>query len=198
MSHHIYHTDSFILGSRDSGEANRVFSFYTKELGLVRAHAQGIRLSKSKLRFVLQDYSVVRVDLVKGKEVWRVTSAQPIILELAYKNVEKDVSINIYKMFARVFNLLERLAPEAEANEEVFLHIQNMYDYLGKNEITDLALIEVLFALKILASLGYIGDDKMHNKFVNVGFDSIDFDLVSSEKKSIINFINFALRESHL
>ena len=62
----------------------------------------------------------------------------------------------------------------------------------------DLALIEVLFALKILASLGYIGDDKMHNKFVNVGFDSIDFDLVSNEKKSIISFINYALKESHL
>lgn len=194
MSHHIYHTDSFILGSRDSGEANRVFSLYTKELGLVYAHAQGVRLAKSKLRFTLQDFGVARIDLVKGKEVWRVTSARPIILEIAYKNFD----INIYKMLGRVFNLLERLAPEAEANEEVYEHILNMYEYLGKNEITDLALIEVLFALKILASLGYIGDDKMHNKFVNVGFDSIDFDLVSSEKKSIINFINFALRESHL
>lgn len=194
MSHHIYHTDSFILGSRDSGEANRVFSLYTKELGLVYAHAQGVRLSKSKLRFTLQDFGVARIDLVKGKEVWRVTSARPIILEISYKNFD----INIYKMLARVFNLLERLAPEAEANEEVYEHILNMYEYLGKNELNDLGLVEVLFALKVLASLGYIGDDKMHNKFVNVGFDSIDFDLVSSEKKSIINFINYALRESHL
>lgn len=198
MSHHIYHTDSFILGSRDSGEANRVFSFYTKELGLVYAHAQGVRLGKSKLRFVLQDFGMATVDLVKGKEIWRVTSARPIIFELAYKNTDKNLNADIYKMLGRVFNLLERLAPEAEANEEVYEHILNMYEYLGQSDVTDLALIEVLFALKILASLGYIGDDKMHNKFIKVPFHDIDFGKVESERKSIINFINYALKESHL
>ena len=58
--------------------------------------------------------------------------------------------------------------------------------------------VKVLFALKILASLGYIGDNSMHESFVKVPFHDIDYGKVSNERKSIISFINFALKESHL
>ena len=67
--HHIYHTEAFVLGSRNVGEANKMLSLYTRELGLVYAHAQGIRLGKSKLRFGLQDFSHATVDLVQGKDI---------------------------------------------------------------------------------------------------------------------------------
>jgi len=63
--HHIYHTHGFILSSRNNGEANRMLMIYTREMGLIRAVAQGIRLHKSKLRFTLQDFSYVNVDLVR-------------------------------------------------------------------------------------------------------------------------------------
>ncbi|MCE9517782.1 recombination protein O N-terminal domain-containing protein, partial [Candidatus Nomurabacteria bacterium] len=72
--HHIYHTKSFVIGSYNRGEANKILVLYTREMGLVRAVAQGIRLNKSKLRFGLQDFSYASVDLVRGRDIWRVTS----------------------------------------------------------------------------------------------------------------------------
>ncbi len=76
--HHIHHTNALILGSRNRGEANRVFTILTREMGLIHAVAQGVRLNKSKLRYALTDYSYAKIDLVRGKEVWRITSATPV------------------------------------------------------------------------------------------------------------------------
>ena len=73
--HHMYHTEGIILGSRNYDEAGKYYSIFTRDLGMIQASAQGVRKMSSKLRFILQDYSYVKVDLVKGKDFWRVTSA---------------------------------------------------------------------------------------------------------------------------
>ena len=72
--HHIYHTEGIVLESRNFGEAGKYFSIFTRDLGLVTASAQGIRKMSSKLRFVLQDFSYVKIDLVSGRNIFRVTN----------------------------------------------------------------------------------------------------------------------------
>ncbi len=54
-------------------------SIFTRELGLVRATAQGIRLEKSKLRYSSQLYSFGIFSFVHGKEFWRLTSAGELL-----------------------------------------------------------------------------------------------------------------------
>src|SRR3989344_9060093 len=71
----IYRTEGFVLGSSASGEASKIFPLSTKELGLIHALAQGVRETRSKLRYSLQDYMLSSFDLVRGKNGWRVTSA---------------------------------------------------------------------------------------------------------------------------
>ena len=73
--HHIYHTEGIILGSKNYGEAGKYYSIFTRDLGMIYASAQGVRKMSSKLRFILQDFSYVKVDLVQGRDFWRVTSA---------------------------------------------------------------------------------------------------------------------------
>ncbi|MEK9177832.1 MAG: recombination protein O N-terminal domain-containing protein, partial [Patescibacteria group bacterium] len=69
-------TPGFIIDSRPYGEAGRLMSIFTRELGLVRATAQGIRLEKSKLRYSSQLYSFGIFSFVCGKEFWRLTNAR--------------------------------------------------------------------------------------------------------------------------
>ena len=38
--HHIHHTNALILGSKAKGEANKVFTLLTRELGVIHAVAQ--------------------------------------------------------------------------------------------------------------------------------------------------------------
>ena len=73
--HHIYHTEGIILGSRNFGEAGKHYYIFTRDLGMITATAQGVRKMSSKLRFVLQDFSYIKIDLVQGKNIFRVTNA---------------------------------------------------------------------------------------------------------------------------
>jgi len=74
----IYETDAFILESSGRREADKVFTFYTEDFGLIRARAQAVRKMESKLRAHLIDFSLVRVSLVRGKESWRIVAARRI------------------------------------------------------------------------------------------------------------------------
>ena len=57
-----------MLSERPKKEADRVYNILTRDLGLVRAHAIGVRREESKLRGALEPYSLSSVSLVRGKE----------------------------------------------------------------------------------------------------------------------------------
>src|SRR5258706_15146820 len=102
--HHIYHTEGIILGSKNFGEAGKYYSIFTRDLGMIYASAQGVRKMSSKLRFVLQDFAYIKIDLVEGKDFWRVTNASKTnILEEITKQPEN------FKILANIVRLLKRL-----------------------------------------------------------------------------------------
>src|SRR3989338_5144856 len=101
--HHIYHTEGIILGSKNFGEAGRHYSIFTRDLGMIHASAQGVRKMSSKLRFVLQDFSYLKIDFVKGKDFWRITSASKTN---KLENLSKPA---IFEVFVNISKLLKRL-----------------------------------------------------------------------------------------
>ena len=193
--HHIYHTHGFILSSRNMGEANKMLTIYTREMGLVRSAAQGIRLHKSKLRFTLQDFSYVNVDLVRGKEIWRVTSANHISsFPLARSNTSSLLLIT------RVTKLIERLCTGESPNENIFDDfIQALY-LLDNESISSSSreALELHLVLRIMNSLGYIGDSEILSQYLYLPFDYSKTEALLKERQSIIAHINKALTESQL
>ena len=118
--HHIYHTEGIILGSRDSGEAGKNYYIFTRDLGMITATAQGVRKMSSKLRFILQDFAYLKIDLVQGKSIFRVTSASKTNqLEQLTKNRET------FEVFANIARLLKRLLAGVEPNETLFSDLIN-------------------------------------------------------------------------
>lgn len=193
--HHIYHTHGFILSSRNTGEANKMLTIYTREMGLVHAVVQGIRLNKSKLRFTLQDLSYVNVDLVRGKELWRVTSAKHIS---SFPLARRDKHSLILIM--RVTKLLERLCTGESPNENIFDDfIQALYllDNDGISSSSREAL-ELHLVLRVMNSLGYIGDSDILSKYLSSSFDHDKIESLLKERQSIVAHINKALTESQL
>jgi len=193
--HHIHHTHGFILSSRNMGEANKMLTIYTREMGLVRAVAQGIRLHKSKLRFTLQDFSYAQIDLVRGRELWRVTSAKHVS---SFPLARCDTPTII--LIARVSKLLERLCTGESPSEIIFDDfIQALY--LLDNEDTSSSSREALelhLVLRIMNSLGYIGDSVMLSKYLSSSFDHSKTEILLKERQSIIAHINKAISESQL
>ena len=193
--HHIYHTHGFILNSRNTGEANKMLTVYTREMGLVRVACQGVRFAKSKLRFALQDFSYTKIDLVRGKELWRVTSATNIT-SFPYARSDRQSLL----LIARISKLLERVCDGEEESGIIFDDfIQALYllDDTSVQASTREAL-ELHLVLRIMNTLGYIGDSTILSEYLSTPFDKIEESSILKERQSIIAHINKALNESQL
>lgn len=195
MSHHIYHTEGIILSSNNFGESGRYFNIFTRELGMIHARASGIRKISSKLRFILQDFSHVRVDLVRGKDAWRITSASKTgKLDAISKSADTIV------VAARIAKLLQRLLSGEESNEPLFIDILSGIFLLEKSfgDTNGLRNIELVLVLRILFHLGYFSGDEITTDLINT---PIEYELLSqanTNRNFILSKINKALKETHL
>ena len=192
--HHIYHTEGIILSSKNYGEAGRYYSLLARDLGLINASAQGVRKISSKLRFVLQDFSYVKVDLVRGKDFWRITSASKT-------NKLENVSKNhiSFEIFSNISRLLKRLLAGEYPNQDLFDDLLSGLHFLEKAKFKDQAEnIEIIIVLRILNNLGYIGEN---GKLKNITKSPFEEGLIFEAGKSrthILSEINKAIHETHL
>lgn len=192
--HHIYHTEGIILESRNFGEDSKYYSIFTRDFGLVFAIASGVRKMSSKLRFVLQDYSYVKVDLVQGKNIFRITSASKINqLEKITKRKET------FEVLVNISQLLRRLLTGVEPNEALFEDLVRGLSMLETAETKDdLRNIEAIVVLRIVHNLGYIGGDEELQKIIRSPLaEDVLFEAAKNRRK-ILTEINKALRETHL
>jgi len=172
-----------------------MLTIYTREMGLVRAAVQGVRLSKSKLRFSLQDFSYVNVDLVRGRDVWRVTSANNIS---SFATARRDKMSLVLMM--RVASLLERFCGAESQNEDVFDDMIQSFYFLDNDVISSPTkeALEMHLVLRIMNSLGYIGDSDILSKYLSSPFSLNKTEMLLKERQSIVSHINKALNESQL
>ena len=192
--HHIYHTEGIILESRNFGEAGKHYSIFTRDLGMIFASAQGVRKMSSKLRFILQDFAYLKIDLVAGKNIFRVTSASKTNqLEQLTKNKET------FAVFANIARLLKRLLAGVEPNEALFIELLNGLNILEKSKTSDdLRNIEAIIVLRILNNLGYIGENEVLQNLIKSPFEENLVFEVSKDRIKILHHINKALKETHL
>jgi DNA repair protein RecO len=192
--HHIYHTEGIILGSRGYGEAGKYYYIFTKDLGMVYASAQGVRKMSSKLRYILQDFSYVKIDLVKTKDFWRVTSASKT-------NLLEEVTKNqlTFPVFSNVARLLRRLLAGEYPNSALFTDLVDGLSILEKiNKLEDLRNMEAILVLRILNNLGYIGDSLSLENLIQSPFEHELVLKSAGSRKEILSHINKALKETHL
>ena len=211
--HAIHTTPGFVVSSRSTGEAGKFISIFTRDLGLIRASAQGIRFEKSKLRPFIQDYSLGVFSFVRGKEFWRLTNAQENILQnVSLVGRDREVwNVGKKELIARIALLLGRLLQGEDAHPELFVTLDSLFVFLanfrigttsGANDkLNDELLnnLESLIVVRILHRLGYVANIPIISEYLVS--DKISEQLLMSlkERRVLINqHINKALRESHL
>ena len=129
-----------MLTERPMREADRIYTIMTRDLGLVRAMAIGVRKEASKLRGNIEPFSLSSVSFVKGKDYWRLTSAEFI------QNISSTPS------FARPLALLEKLVQGEASHPELFDAVENA---LISPEPYD-EMFEIRLVSQILLHLGYL------------------------------------------
>ena len=161
---------------------------------MIYASAQGVRKMSSKLRFMLQDFAYLKIDLVQGKDFWRVTNVSKTNkLEQITKQSEHFV------VFFNIARLLKRLLAGVEPNPALFLDLLNGLFILEKSETKEeLHNIEVIIVLRILNNLGYIGENETLQNIIKSPFEEDLIFEVSRSRTKILSAINKALKETHL
>ena len=194
----IHTTPGFVINSRGTGEAGKLLSIFTRDLGLIRASASGIRFEKSKLRPFIQDYSLGVFSFVRGKEFWRLTNAQEIsdVNALSEKGAGKEFVV-------RVALLLGRLLQGEESHPELFETLNKLFLFLNLDGVNlneeQFRSLESLVVIRILHRLGYVAtilDLKSQIESDEISKEVLLF--VDKQRVLINQHINKALRESHL
>lgn len=139
MSIEKYTTEAFVLESYDQGENDRAFKLFTKEFGLITAVAKGIRKMESKLRFQMLVGSHVKVTLVQGKEVWRITGSFDRESVLPSRRV--------------VLQLILRFVRGQLAQQTLFEHVRELTK-LSPSEVGG-SFFHLLSYYMVLVDLGY-------------------------------------------
>ena len=140
MSYHIYTTNGIVLSERAIGEADRIYSILTRDLGKLQARAIGVRKNTSKLRGNIEPFSLSAISFVKGKNYWRLTSAEFI------------QNISTLPNIARPLSLIEKLIQGEEPHPELF----DVVEQFALSPQPDDEMFEIRLVSQILLHLGYL------------------------------------------
>ncbi len=139
---------AFVLRHHLLGEADKIVVLFSRERGLRRAVAKGVRRPKSTLAGRLEPFIENRVELLKGR------------------SLDKVVQLDTLQRFPAVLTNLDGLASALSASElllgllqpddphpdvyDIFVELLQLLAPEGPHEI-----LSLIFELQVLAALGY-------------------------------------------
>jgi DNA repair protein RecO len=189
--HPIIHTDAFVLKSVESGEANKRVWLFTREYGLIVATVQGVRKPAAKLRSHIIDYCYIHADLIKGREVWRLVSAQ----------IQENPFVGQYdklraRSYIRALSLVQRFCIEEGVEDPLFEHLYQTMKTLSVPS-NNPNFFDTVVLWKILVLLGYL--ELMPEFETLFSTDLVDtIDLPESIAKRLIKDVSDAINRTHL
>jgi len=126
------------------------------------ASARSVRVEKSKQRFALQDFSVIRVSLVKGKGGWRIGSVEAIsnpFMEAQNRQARAGVTT--------IVKLLRRFVHGEDPHPSIYTDASLALSCVSVAEGDDTIDIQDQFTLRSLHSLGYIAPDTSYETIIH-------------------------------
>lgn len=201
MAYHRYEVSGFILGVYDRGEFDSVVQAYTKELGFISAKATGFRRHLGKLRAHIQPLSHTELSLVRGKEYWRLIGAR----NSEHYWPRKKYSSEVRQLMTQLLNMLKRLVHGESQNQELFVVLSSIFEYLTKDEnyrvfsSEELLIVEVVAVARILYTLGYIANTEAYGTLISESVCNDDvFFFAEVHKDALVKDINHALNATNL
>jgi DNA repair protein RecO len=145
---HKYPTEAIVLARTPLAEESALLTLLTRDVGLVRARAQGVRRQGAKLASALQTFSESEVILVAGKEGWRVSGA--LLRESWFRELTPEARVRA----ARVATLVLRLVHGESPDPALYAIFAEFLSALSCEPEALHDAAECLAALRFLAALG--------------------------------------------
>lgn len=142
-------TEAIILNTADYGESDRLIHFHTRARGRVRGIAKGARRSRKRFVHAFEPCSLVDLRFRERAGLVFIESCRLIEPHLALRT---DVERWGYAALAA--ELVLEMAPEGEAQPDLFLLLKEILRQLGEDKAPLNALL--LFFFRFLDVMGYL------------------------------------------
>jgi DNA repair protein RecO (recombination protein O) len=141
--------DAVVLRHSDYGEADRLLTLYTRQLGKMRVMAKGARKIASRKAGHIEPFTHVRLQLAKGRDMFLVTQADTVD---AYLPLREDLILTSHASY--VMELLDRFTYEDETeNSSTFRLLTDTLPRLAS--LSDAWLVIRYFEMRLLDHLGF-------------------------------------------
>lgn len=144
----LYKTTAVVLRQRKLGEAGKILTLFTPNLGKLDAVAKGVRRPKSKLAGHVEPLTYTTFLLAKGRELDIVTQAEALESFLPLREDLERTGRALY-----VAELVDRFTPERQESYPLFRLLLETLQRLATGDRLDIALR--FFEMRLLDCLGY-------------------------------------------
>jgi DNA repair protein RecO (recombination protein O) len=146
---HSFRVEAVVLRHADYGEADRLLTLYTRQLGKTRALAKGARKIASRKAGHIEPFTHVKLQLAKGRDMPLVTQADTVD---AYQALREDLILT--SQAAYVLELLDRFTYEDEMeNNAIFRLLTETLSRLASG--VDPWLVIRYYEIRLLDHLGF-------------------------------------------
>lgn len=163
----MYSTEGVILKRIDVGEADSLFTIYTKDFGKILARAQGIKKETAKLKGHLEPLNLSAMSFVLGKNGPRITSAE---LSSFFPSIRRE--IDKLRAASYIMSFIDKHCFDGEKDEKLWGLLLTSLQELDNGNFDTGALKNFLhsFERALLSSLGYDGETDSRTLGVAVAF----------------------------
>lgn len=186
MSYSTYITDALVCGVRDSNTSDRSYLLFTREAGMLFASARSVREERSRQRYALQEFALVRVTLIKGKSGWRIGSVE------AVKNYYDDAEDKAARgSVTKIFRSLRRFIQGEEDATELFDFCTTGLDLVSQ-DTPSRQFIDQVIQLRIFSLLGYVASKSVPETLLKTDLR----ELAGEHKKELETILDSVLTQA--
>jgi DNA repair protein RecO len=192
MAYETYTTQALVCGTFDRNTADRTYLLFTKDAGMLFADARSVRQERSRQRYALQDFSLVRVSLVKGKRGWKIGSVTALhnYYHAAHDKAARGSVVALCR-------LLRRFVRGEEPASDMFVYIKDALEMLS-GDVSHRSFVDRAIGLHILQHLGYVSEKDIPPVLVSTSLSEISAHFSDTIAAQVERLYEQAIASSHL
>jgi DNA repair protein RecO (recombination protein O) len=146
-----YKYTGIMLGKKDVGETDRIYSIFTLEKGKIRVLAKSVRKANAKLAGFLENFNLAEIFIAKSQGMGKITGS------LVLNNFSKmRGNLEVLRNVFETVKIFSKLIKDENKDEKIFNLLKEYLEASEKIETEEKIKIASLgFEFKLLEELGY-------------------------------------------
>lgn len=150
----LHESECIVLKSYDLAEADRIVVLYSRDLGIIRGVAKGVKRLKSRFGSALEPFSVVNLEFFEKEDRELVSIQKAELVRSAFLAASSPLYLAVYSHIAE---LLAEFAPPRDPNETLYRMTRACLE-VNLDNIVLAEAVRLYFDLWLLKLGGYLPD----------------------------------------